>query len=292
MKVSFVVLHYLAHEMTSSCIDALLLICEGHDANIVVVDNASDNGSGTILRDKYSARSNVHFILLQQNEGFARGNNVGYKFAVEHFSPDFIVVMNNDVIIDDPMFIEKIGKEYSDSSFAVLGPDIFCPITGEHQNPAHLSGFSENELLALRERLMSQLDHFLFKHISWKIKLLLGMKHSTSKQTQTKILYKQRHTDCVLHGACYIFSRDFIAVRKQAFNPGTFLYFEEDILHYECLRDGLIVRYSPDLCVTHFEDTATKMAEKIGIARERAKKERMLQSIDVMLNIIHNDSCR
>ena len=38
----------------------------------------------------------------------------------------------------------------------------------------------------------------------------------------------------VLHGACYIFSRRYLELEKEAFDSRTFLYHEEEILHYNC----------------------------------------------------------
>lgn len=290
MKTVFVILHYLVDKMTAASIDALLQTCNRQNFDIVVVDNASNNGSGQRLAAKYQEHSNIHFIFMPENEGFARGNNAGYQFAKEKLSADFIVIMNNDVLIEDNDFIHKIEQEYKAQPFAVLGPDILCPATGEHQSPAHLSGFTEKEIIALREKIASSLKHFYLKRICWEIKLCLGLAHKPESAKEN--LYSSEQINCILHGACYIFSKDFINNRLYAFNPNTFLYFEEDILHYECLRDGLVMRYTPKIQVKHLEDAATKKAVKLNIVREKMKREYSLKSIDILLNIMHDDSVK
>ena len=164
----FVVLHYLAYEMTLQCTESLLgLAGEKH---IVIVDNASPNGSGQRLTEHFAGNPEVTVLPAPQNEGFARGNNLGYSHLREHFSCDFIVVLNNDVLIPDTSFIDKVKSIYQATPFAVLGPDILNPGTGMHQNPAHRQGFTREELLSRLERYRKNLDHFAWRRFKWQIK--------------------------------------------------------------------------------------------------------------------------
>ena len=73
----FVVLHYMAYDMTVECVSTLIQHFGDQNIKIVVVDNASSNGSGKMLASKYQDDCRVEVILNPQNEGFARGNNVG-----------------------------------------------------------------------------------------------------------------------------------------------------------------------------------------------------------------------
>ncbi len=238
----FVVLHYLAYEMTLQCTESLLgLAGEKH---VVIVDNASPGGSGQRLAQHFAGKAEVTVLLSPQNEGFARGNNLGYCYLREHFSCEFVVVLNNDVLIPDTAFIGKVASLYRETPFAVLGPDILNPGSGLHQNPAHLRGFTREEV---------------WQESAW---------------------------DVVLHGACFVFSQDFIRVREYAFNPGTFLYFEEDILHHECLQQGLHLLYSPKVQVQHLEDVATNKAYRTNAQKEKMKLQESVRSMEVLLNLM------
>ena len=276
----FVVLHYLAYEMTLQCTESLLgLAGEKH---IIIVDNASPNGSGQRLAEHFAGNPEVTVLPAPQNEGFARGNNLGYSHLREHFSCDFIVVLNNDVLIPDTSFIDKVKSIYLATPFAVLGPDILNPGTGMHQSPAHRQGFTREELLSRLERYRKNLDHFAWRRFKWQIKQAFR-----PAPVPEPVQWLEPAWDVVLHGACFVFSQDFIRVREYAFHPGTFLYFEEDILHYECLQQGLRLLYSPQVQVQHLEDIATNKAYRTPARKEKMKLQETVRSMEVLLNLMN-----
>ena len=67
---------------------------------------------------------------------------------------------------------------------------------------------------------------------------------------------------------------------------GTFLYFEEDILHYECLQQGLHLLYSPKVQVLHLEDVATDKAYRTNARKEKMKLQESVRSMEVLLNLM------
>lgn len=286
MRFSFIILHYLAEDVTVSCVEHVLSGDTCDEISVVLVDNASPDGSGKRLADRYAADSRVHCLLLERNEGFARGNNAGYRYAVDNLSPDFAVVMNNDVIIEDiARFVKGVEDEYASSAFAVLGPDIFSPASGIHQSPTRLHPMSLSEVRALRFKMAAKSRFYLYNYLSWNIKLCLGLAKEPVPHGNDS---GNPHMDCVLHGACYVFSTDFIKARAYAFNPATFLYTEEDILHYECVRAGLQMRYSPKICVLHLEDASTNSAFKSSYSRGKMKYDRLVESLDVLIRLMEN----
>ena len=276
MRTSFVILHYLAEEVTCKCLDSLLSLNGGEDVSIVVVDNCSPDGSGGRLKREYAAHDSVHFVPLAANEGFARGNNAGYRYAVEHFNPDFVIVMNNDVIIDDPDFVRRVEEEYANHPYAVLGPDIISAAAGKHQNPYRAKALSLNEARMFRLKMRLKLAF---------LPVFYALGHC-DKPCFSEKEWRNASEGCVLHGACLVFSRDFIAVRQFAFNPGTFLYCEEDILNAECARESLIMRYSPGLKVMHLEDCSTRSAHKSTYARVRRKYRNTVRSSGVLVRAL------
>jgi len=285
-KYGFVILHYMAFEMTVECIDNLLNRFATYDMQIVVVDNASSNGSGKKLENKYNGITKVKVLLNDYNSGFAKGNNLGYRYLCEIFKPNYIIVMNNDVIIVQDDFLNLIKKIYIEDQFAVMGPDIYCPVANKHQNPAHVRGFTEKEIQQLYENICRFCEHpafYYYKHtwFRWiKLKLMGNLiKDETIDRTQ-------RMENVVLHGACYIFSKDYIAFREQCFFPETFLYMEEDILHFERTCDGLKILYAPELKIQHFEDVSTDASIKSGFAKFKMKNSEMKKSIDIMKRLI------
>lgn len=277
--IGFVVLHYLAEEMTVQCAEALLGL--SGDKHIVLVDNASPNGSGARLAARYKDNPTISVLPSPRNEGFAQGNNRGYAHLREHFNCSFIVVLNNDVLIRDKDFPAKVQAIYEKTPFAVLGPDILNPNTGEHQNPGHLEGFTRKELEERIAKYQNNLQHFEWNHLKWRIKQCFRpAPPQAPKPWQTPV------EDAVLHGACFVFSSDYISKRPLCFNPDTFLYFEEEILHYECQQDGLKLRYDPDVQVLHLEDVATNQAFRSSLWKEKMIQQETLHSMQVLLNLM------
>jgi GT2 family glycosyltransferase len=63
---------------------------------IILVDNGSSDMSGERLKNEFP---NLVAILLNQNTGYAGGNNVGIRYALEH-GAEYVLVINNDVVVD------------------------------------------------------------------------------------------------------------------------------------------------------------------------------------------------
>ena len=124
MKIVFVILHYLAIDETYKSVDSIEKKIDTDMYKIVIVDNASPDKSGALLKEHYKNDDHVEVLLNQENLGFARGNNVGFRYAEKTWNPSYIVLMNNDVYLLDDDFLEKVEKEYKRSQFAVLGPMI------------------------------------------------------------------------------------------------------------------------------------------------------------------------
>ena len=100
---AFVILHYRAIDTTRSCVKSIRALAG--DKHIVIVDNASPNGTGAVLAEEFAASPDVTVLLHGKNDGFARGNNVGTRWVYEHLDADFTVVLNNDVEIPQHDFI-------------------------------------------------------------------------------------------------------------------------------------------------------------------------------------------
>ncbi len=100
--IAFVILHYQALDETIDCVNTIKKMVKG-SRHIVIVDNASPNKSGEILIAKYQQDEEITVLVSKENVGFARGNNLGYVEA-KKYSPEYIVVMNNDVFITQTNF--------------------------------------------------------------------------------------------------------------------------------------------------------------------------------------------
>lgn len=291
---AFVILHYLSEEMTIECVNTIINTFDMRLCKIVIVDNGSENGSGKRLQDRYSELEYCSLILSERNLGFACGNNLGYVFAKESFHPDFIIIMNNDVLIHDSYFLDSILRIYNETKFHVLGPDILASSNGVHQNPMKAQGYGRQEIQKIIHDRIRWLKFYPF-HYSYhysknklkeKISKLIGRK----KRFDSNILaMEKRIINPVLHGACYIFSRNFIEQEEYPFHPDTFLYFEEDILHYNCRRNQYLMLYDSSILVEHKEDVSTNQRYSSYYEKCKMKYENLVHSAQVLLNLMQEE---
>ena len=286
---TFVILHYLNFDDTLRCVNSILDNVNYPDYNIVVVDNGSPNDSGKKLESHFGSKSEIQIILNQENLGFARGNNVGYKYAKETLKSDFIALINNDTIIDQPDFIERVLQQFSRSRFHVLGPDIISLKDGHHQNPRPAT-LQDKEVLKkylINYRLSLTLNYIFLDKILEQLKkkifpkpLLLPPVDFTAQD------HNQEKLHAKLHGSALIFSPLYIA-KYDGLNPDTFMYSEEAILFYQIRLDGLISIYDPKIKIWHKEDASTERMMGAGYKKRRFYLKNCLKSGKVLLKLMN-----
>jgi len=289
--VCFVILHYIATELTCKCIESILKLTG--EKQIIVVDNASPNNSGEIIKKQYDENVQVDVIINKDNEGFARGNNVGYVFAKQHYNPDYIAILNNDVEINQKDFIARINEIYDVEHFHILGPDIYSTLQNMHQSPKGERHYSYEKLKELKKKAQFRLDHPLYvkftgtvKNIDWVNKVYYK---NQRKARQGSLDYSVKHYNVVLHGACVIFSKDYIQNHIHAFYPGTFMYLEMDILDYLCRRENLKVMYSPEIRIIHREKQATGRTYKKNAEKTIFMSKCGIQSYSCLMQLMEED---
>lgn len=276
--ICFVILHYQAIDETRKCIKAIGQNITD-EYKIIVVDNASPNKTGETLIEEYKEDAKVEIILSNDNLGFAKGNNMGYKFA-KQYNPDFIVVLNSDVEITQNDFCDRLKTAYIKYKFDVLGPDIYSTKLHYHQNPQRESNYTIDELNKEEKKLN-------FKNkFSFLLKIKYLMVRSTTNCDFHENDYKSIQLGKVLHGACYVFSSKFIGKYEECFYPRTFMYYESYILHYICMKDNLVLLYYPDIIVEHNEDASTNATYKNQYKKSIFVNRCLLNSCREYINLI------
>ncbi len=81
---------------TLACVETLVLAGQ-HPTTVIVVDNGSRDASVVSLRARFPS---LTVIEAGTNLGFARGNNLGIRAALSHWTPDFVFLLNNDAFVD------------------------------------------------------------------------------------------------------------------------------------------------------------------------------------------------
>lgn len=263
-SVFFLILHYQTIEDTKECINSILANIKYDNYNIIVVDNGSPNGTGRKLAELYKNNPKVKIIISENNLGFARGNNLGFKYIKNNFNADFIVMINNDTIMQDQDFITKLIEEYEREPYHILGPRIISLVNQKNQNPMPVTQKSIKEV----KRNIFKLQILLLSNYLRLEGFLRKIKRALIKKVENGDL--NQINDYMLHGSCLVFSKDYIK-KYDGLYDRTFLYGEEDILYFISKRDNLKMRYFENAFIYHKEDSATN-----SVVKEENQKRRFI----------------
>jgi len=117
VKVAAVVVTFNRKELLRQCLQSLLAQTRPLD-EIIVVDNASTDGTDKMVESEYSQ---VTYIKLKENLGGSGGFHIGTKIAYEK-GYDWIWMMDDDVFVF-PDTLEKLLKEAAERDIVVIVPN-------------------------------------------------------------------------------------------------------------------------------------------------------------------------
>lgn len=280
MKIVFVILHYLAIDETYKSVDSIEKKIDTDMYKIVIVDNASPDKSGALLKEHYKNDDHVEVLLNQENLGFARGNNVGFRCAEKTWNPSYIVLMNNDVYLLDDDFLEKVEKEYKRSQFAVLGPMVLSADGRCDINPIRTNAMSKQEVE--HDIQAYKIKSVVYKYHLEKIKNIYRKIKPLKKKKKKEFIKRYEYVQ--LHGCFMLFSRKYIE-KFNGLDDRTFLYREEAILMKHLTENGLNSVYLPDIHVFHREDASTDDMIKENRKKEMFEIKNHLQSLKVLKEV-------
>lgn len=321
MKVAFLILHYNEIALTQKAIESIKNM-KG-DRSVVVVDNCSPNGSGKRLVDIYGASKHdynsqpndnktvafyssrledvdLHIILNQENGGFSKGNNLGYRYIKQNLDVDFVVALNNDISFPQSDFIEVLDGIYTNDRFYLAGPDVYTPHIRSHISPIakNVRGVKEiDSMIKINNDRISQAGYglslsTLFRYIQEKYqntKILQFYNRLRKSQYSAALPYNEVAYGCVLNGACLIFDSRYVDEYDVLFEEKTFLYAEEDFLTFRLSKDEKVIRYCPELKVDHVGEGSagyTKMNYSRYIEKIKKTSKVVNESLLVYRNYI------
>lgn len=121
-KVSIIVLNYNGLSDTIECIESLKKISYPN-YEIVLVDNGSAGDDAKVLRGKYG--NYLHVIENEKNYGFGGGNNIGMRYALTNSNPDYLLLLNNDTVVDPEFVTEMVKVAETDPAIGVAGAKVY-----------------------------------------------------------------------------------------------------------------------------------------------------------------------
>jgi methionine biosynthesis protein MetW len=116
--VSIVVVTYNNLDLTKLCLASIDAETRNVRYEIIIVDNASSDGSPQYLQEFANGRDDVVLILNQDNTGFSKANNQGLAQA----KGDYLVVLNNDTVVTSGWATGLIRHCKKDPTIGLIGP--------------------------------------------------------------------------------------------------------------------------------------------------------------------------
>lgn len=118
-KVYIIVLNWNGFEDTLECLKSIHCLSY-QNYNIVVVDNGSEDDSVSKIKNIFN---NIIIIENRKNIGYAGGNNVGIKYALDN-NADYIWILNNDTTVDKHALTAMVDLANEDPTIGMVGSKI------------------------------------------------------------------------------------------------------------------------------------------------------------------------
>ncbi len=236
IDVSIVIVSYNTCNVLRDCLRSVEEKTQGVGYEVVVVDNASKDGSQEMVQEEFPW---VKLVASLENLGFGRANNLGVKES----RGEYVYFLNSDtLLVNDAVSILYNFMRVSES-VGVCGGAMF----DKDMRPC---------LTVVRQ------------HRPWDFHLVLLTPLVDMNKVNTHFHYAEgpRKVDCII-GANMMIKRDLFD-EVGGFDPDFFLYWEEVELINRVKRLGRSVFIVPEARIIHLEGQSTRPVKE-QLYRER-----------------------
>lgn len=243
MELSVIILNYNVKHFLAICIESVQKAIKNLSAEIIVVDNASTDGSKEMVTALYPE---VTYIYLDKNEGFPKGNNIG----VQHAKGTYICILNPDTIVSEDTFTNLLAEYKNKKNVGIFGTELidgagnFLP---ESKRGVPTPWVAFTKVLGLYK---------LFPSSKWFNQYYA--QHLNSNQSGEV---------AILVGAFMLLEKNLYE-KVGGFDEGCFMYSDDIDLSYLVLKEGKQNYYIPNTTVIHFKGESTL---KDGLFMKRFK---------------------
>jgi len=247
LDLSIIIVNWNTRDITRDCLRSIGEHVSGLTYEVIVVDNASGDGSAEMIRAEFPA---VRLIANDTNLGFGRANNQAMRVA----RGDFFFLLNSDTVIFDDAVQRLVNFIADDPQVGIAG----CKLLFEDRT---LQG-SCSRFPSIRCALLE--DLMLYKLLPRRLQgeLLLGgyWPHD-----------RARDVDAVW-GAAMILRRQ-VFEQTGGFDERIFMY-GEDLEWCMRVRDhGWRIAFTPEAAIIHLNHKSSEQKygdERIDLCHKRA----------------------
>jgi GT2 family glycosyltransferase/lipopolysaccharide/colanic/teichoic acid biosynthesis glycosyltransferase len=225
VDVSIIIVSYNSSDVLKPCLDSIRDQEFAGEAEVIVVDNASVDGSPDLVRRQYPS---VNLIANADNLGYSKGVNVGIRNARGRY----LFILNPDTIVRRDSVQQLVDFMDANSDAGIVAPKLVF-----HDGNVQLScrRFYTFKVMVLRRTPLGR----IFKNSkAVRDHLMLDFDHETT-----------REVDWMLGAAMFV--RREAVEEVGLMDERFFLYFEDVDWCYRMKQHGMKVYYHPDSVVTH-----------------------------------------
>ncbi len=231
--VSVIIINYNVRDFLSQALVSLQKACRGIRSEILVVDNASDDGSVEMLRRRFPR---VHLISNTANLGFAKANNIALKQA----RGKFILLINPDTIVQEDTIrvLVEFLKNHPDAGLAgckILNPDGSFQLSCRRSFPTPWVAFTKLSGLST-----------LFPSTK-----LFG------KYNLTYISNEETYPVDAVSGSCMMVRREVVK-KVGGLDESFFMYGEDLDWCYRIRQAGWLIYYIHSTQIIHYKGESTR----------------------------------
>jgi len=228
--ICFVVLNYRQPELVIKNVENIQKIFP--EAFFVIVDNDSQDGSVEKMQKSFKGMGNLRLFDTKENGGYARGNNFGVKKAVECFNPEFIAIMNPDVILPCRESITRLLEAFSKDPLLALCTGLML---------------DENRRLVfsvVASKVPDKLDDAVL-NLPFLASRLNPVRYHSFRVEENGLIYVE-----VVPGSFFL-ARTSLFLQMGLFDESTFLFGEERILGKKARETGFRIALVPTVFFIH-----------------------------------------
>lgn len=228
-KIAVILVNFNGKKYNKTCIESILNSTVREKITIVVVDNASTDGSLEELRQYEAENPQLHLIQLDDNYGFSKGNNEGIRWAMEQ-GCDYFLLLNNDTEIL-PDAIEKL-LVYQKENGGIVVPKI---LYADSPDVIWFAGGKFTKII--------------------KKPVQIGLNQKDIGQ------YDRNRVCDFANGCCMLLDRQVIQTLGYL-DERFFLYYEDTEYSFRAGRRGIVIWYCADAVIYHKVNGSTKGNER------------------------------
>lgn len=126
MKLSIIIVNYNTYTLTKQTIESIIQKEHNIQYEILLVDNASSDGSIEILQKEFNnliLEGIFQVFINEANLGFAKANNIGMRAA----KGKYILLLNSDTVIKEDCLESCISQMEKNTTIGALGCKVVLP---------------------------------------------------------------------------------------------------------------------------------------------------------------------